>query len=501
MSTTLRLFWRIVRHDLRLTWRGWLGKFSDTFVNAGLAITLFVLLQVIFGLVLTFAPRPTLAVESSIWAFVLFFIFSSALTNVQLARSDGALLFSSPAPTSAVLAARVASQTLASISGMAFFVLPAVNVCVVRFGIGYLAGYVVLLLLGLAGATAATGATLGLTKLIGARRAQNTIRIFGFALIALFIVAMRLPEYRHLPAVAHATALLGQLATGAPMRWVAQAGQGQLLPLIGLIVIGLAATYLMATLLERTYLSGAQQENAAISRPASSRPHRWSGSFFRVVYLKELRLLWREPVLLAQLLPTFANLLPLFLGFHKLGWLMLGPVSCALAQMLVIALTPLIAGGDEAWDLIRGSPITEVAARRVKLAAALTPPLLLCALMNIIFAALGHPILALVSFVVTLPGALSNGWLIAAKIPPTARKGLVKRARHQESFAATFLGFALTALAASGLWALSADHLWLGIGLIGANWIASFLIFGFTQLKETPDWKFDALRNSAAASK
>jgi len=501
VSAKLRLFWLIVRHDLRLTWRGWLGKFSDTFVNTGLAITLFILQQVIFAIVLTLAPRATPAIEAMVWSGALFFIFTGAMTNVQLARPDSALLLSSPVPPQAVLAARIASQTLASISMVLFFVLPAVNVYAVRFGPGYLAGYVVLLLLGLAGTTAAVATTLLLTKLIGVRRAMSTVRILGFVLVALFIVAIRLPDYRHSAVAAQAAALLGKLATGVPMRWVALAGQGQPLALAGLVLAGLVATYAMAALLERTYLSGTQQENATPSRRRSSRPHRWTGSFFRALYFKELRLLWREPVLLAQLLPTLANLLPLFLGFQKLGVLMLGPVACGLAQILVLALTPLVAGGDEAWDLIRGSPVTEIAARRVKLAAALTLPLLLCAALNLVLAALGHPFLALISFVATLPSALSNGWLVAANIPPTARKGLVKRAKNQESFFATFVGFALTALVASGLWALSADHLLIGAGLIGANWIASFLIFGFTTLKETPDWKFEALRDPAAASK
>ena len=501
MSTTLRLFWLIVRHDLLLTWRGWLGKFSDTFVNAGLAITLFVIQQVIFAAVLTFAPRATLATESGVWSFVLFFIFTSALTNVQLARPDGSLLFSSPVPPMAVLAARLASQTLASLSGVLFFVLPAVNVYAVRFGFGYLAGYLVLLLLGLVGATAAMTATLGLAKLIGARRALNVIRILGFALLALFLVAIRLPEYRHSPIAARAVTMLGQITTQAPMRWVAQAGQGQLLPLAGLIAVGLLATWLMAALLEQTYLRGSQQESAPALRRSTPNQHRWSASFFQAVYLKELRLLWREPVLLAQLLPTLANLLPLFLLFRNLGWTMLAPLSCALAQVLVLALTPLIAGGDEAWDLIRGSPITEIAARRVKLAAALTPPLVLSVLMNVALAVLGHPVLALISLVVTVPGAVSCGWLIAANIPPTTRKGLVKRTKHQQSFAGTMIGFVTIGLAATGLWALASDRTWLGLGLVGANWIASFLIFGFTKLKETPEWKFEALREPAATSK
>ncbi|WP_415909806.1 hypothetical protein [Oleiharenicola sp. Vm1] len=501
MRATLHCFGLIVRHDLRLVWRGWLGRFGDTFLNAGLLITLFVLLQVLFGVVLTLVPRATLAAEAGAWAFVAVFIFSNALTNIQLARPDGPLLFSSPVSAKAVLAARVASQTLASISGALFFVLPAVNVYAIRFGPGYLAGYLVLLLLGLAGATAAMAATLALTRLLGARRAVNVIRVAGFVLVALFIVALRLPEYRHSPVIARLTDFLGELATGGAMRGVACAGQGQPLPFATLLVTGLLATGGMTALLGRTFLSGAQQEqNEKRARP-SPRPHRWVGSLPRVLYAKELRVLAREPVAFAQLLPTLANLLPLLLMFRNLGWAMLAPLSCALAQVLVLALTPLVAGGDEAWDLLRGSPVPELTARRVKLAAALTPPLAVSALMNLALAALGHPLLALVAFVAALPGALSCGWLLAARIAPTAKSGLVKGAKHQANVGQTFLGFALIGLASGGLWALVAGKPLLGAGLIGGNWLAALLIFGFTSLRETPDWKFEALRSAAPASK
>jgi ABC-2 type transport system permease protein len=392
----------------------------------------------------------------------------------------------------------VASHALACVGGAVFFVLPAVNVYAVRFGPGYLAGYVVLLTLGLLCAAAAMAATLALTKLLGARRALNVIRIAGFVLIALFIVALRLPEYRHSAAVAGVSAALGRVATGAPMCYVAQAAQGQFLPLAGLLVAGLAATALMLRLLERTFLVGAQQEQSEARARSSRRPHRWTESFFRAAYLKELRLLWRDPLLLARLLPMLANLLPVLLVFRGLGWLTLAPLSCAIAQTLVIALTPLLAGGDEAWDLLRSSPIDELTARRCKLAAALTPPLVLAVLMNAALAIAGHPLAALIAFIVLLPGAVAGGWLLAAKITPSPRRGTVKRKGH-ENLGVSLLSFALIGLASGGLWALNANHALLGVGLIGANWLASFLIFGLTELAATPEWKFEAMQAARAS--
>lgn len=493
MNATLRSFWLIVRTDVRLVWRGWLGKFAQTFLNGGLLLTGFVLMQLLFALVLTLAPRASLESETMAWSCVTVLIFTSALSNMQLARPDGALLFSSPVPSSAILAARVASHALASVGGVVFFVLPAVNVYAVRFSAGYLAGYVTLLTLGLLGAAAAMAATLALTKLLGARRALNVIRITGFVLVALFIVALRLPEYRHSSVAMGISAALGRAATGVPMRYVAQAAQGQLLPLAGLLVTGFGASALMMRLLERTFLSGAQQEQSETRARPAQKAHRWTESFFRAAYLKELRLLWRDPLLLARLLPMLANLAPILLVFRNLGWLTLAPLSCALAQTLVLALTPLLAGGDEAWDLLRSSPIDELTARRCKLAAALTPPLVLAALMNVLLAAVGHPLAAVVAFVALLPGSVAAGWLLAAKITPSPRRGTVKR-KGQENLGVSLLAFVLIGLVSAGIWALNADRTLLGVGLIGANWLASFLIFGLTALNETPEWKFEALR-------
>lgn len=490
-----RHFRLILRNDLRLIWRGWLGKFGDTVVNFALWITLFVILQVTLGTLIYFLPRPTLTVEAGVWLFAAAFIFSSCMTTMQLARPDGVLLFSSPVAGSAVLGARLCSQTLAGLGPVTFFLLPGVNALALRHGPGYLAGYVVLVSLGFIGSAFATGCTLLLIRWLGARRALNAVRITGFILVALAIIVPRLAEFRRSPIAAEVQDLVGRVLASPPLQLLAEAGRGALLPLLGLLVLTVGASVLLARLLQRSFAAGAQEE--ANTRRVGIRPttHRWNRTLGRTVFWKELRLLWREPMLFARMLPTFANLLPMFFVFRSLGWLMLSPLACIISHLLTMSIAPTVVAGDEAWDLARSSPTPEIRYRLYKLVAALTVPLLALALFSVGLALVGHPLAAAIAFLASLPGNAAIGWFFTTSITPNPRRGVVKQ-KGGEGFAAAMLGLLIGGLGSGALAAYCTDRALLGSGLLGAYLIAALFVFIFAKLRETPDWKFEEMRRA-----
>jgi ABC-2 type transport system permease protein len=280
------------------------------------------------------------------------------------------------------------------------------------------------------------------------------------------------------------------------LAFVARAGRGEPWPLAALV--GLAGLFAARTtrLLGRMFISGVQEAGgvAPSRKVGAARRHVFVGGAARATFRKDLRLIIRDPLLLAQVLPTALYMLPALFVFSRFGGIgLLAPFALLLATQLSLALTGVAAGGEEGWDLIRMSPTREVRLRVAKMAAGCALPLALGAAMCAVLATLGRPWLALLSLVYSVGCAAAGSWLLVTAITPSPRRDILKRRRTGGATlerniiigALTLLNAGGLGLAANGLTLIAAIVL-----LVGA--IAIIACFVLVHAEEIQPHKFSS---------
>lgn len=233
--------------------------------------------------------------------------FATALLFI---RGDMDLLCSSPVPTRNIFMARALSIALQGCSWPAFVCLPAADVAAFFGDPRWLAAYPVTLALGLSAAAAGLLLTVLLVRLIGPRRA----RTFSLVLSAIFgvswFVAVETPamlgdkRMHAIHAVLAAWIKSARLAGPDSVLWYpARAVQGNSAPLVFVLLTSLVFFVLVARFLPRVFLF-ALQRSADVPSPREGRTSshvRFHRRFGVVVFLKEWRLIFRDPWLLTRL--------------------------------------------------------------------------------------------------------------------------------------------------------------------------------------------------------
>ena len=446
----------LLRHELRLAWRdptaniaaGWLALLAVALL-AGLHMALWGLLR---GLKLDLSGAPPFEVVAIV-GLVLAALFPLALTfginrsvTVFYERGDMDLLASSPLGARVIFASRVLS-----VAGALF--VTALVLAVPLAGAGLLTGAPRLLgAYPLALATALTAAslgmlvTLGLVRLLGARRARTASQVLAAVAGGALFLAAQVPN------------LMRDQASSALQRWVLQLqplfaeggalGPGSVvwLPARALFLdpLALAVTlcgaaalaWLTAATLHGTFMSGGRQAVTAPTRRRADaggvrfRPR----SVTRLVLLKEWRLILRDPYLLSQVLLQLVYMVPLLVvlprGPGSVGSLDLtaglAGMLVMLAGTLVMGLTLIVVGGEEAHDLLAAAPVPRARLERLKLAAALAPVWAL-ALVPLALLAWQRPALGMLTAVALGLATLSSALLRLWNPAPAKRADLFKR--------------------------------------------------------------------------
>lgn len=395
------LFW----HELRLLWfsagSGKPGKSQRRPGLAGLALVVLVWLAlhaIAFYVVSRTAgidvrdPRVLVAVTVLLYGSMSFMLSSALKSSVLVLfeRGDLDLLLSSPLPSHSIFTVRLGTVAAGTAALYVFFLAPFAHAGALLGHVRWLAVYPVLLGTATLIACAAMLMTLGLVRLIGARRTRIVAQVIGalagaliFILSQLFAQSSSSMETRAAAAFARAFAEDGALGAGSPVWLPGRALLGELLPVLGIVAVATAAFVFTAGRTHRFFVHGLQQaasSSRAARRPAGGLRFSFGRSLFMTVLLKEWRLVVRDPQLISQVALQLIYLLPLFFIVFKRSDVQLPALAAGLTLLcssLTASLGWIIVSAEDAPDLLRLSPAPQQTVRIAKLAAAVLPSLAL----------------------------------------------------------------------------------------------------------------------------
>src|SRR5882672_2512403 len=394
-ATTTALSW-FARHELRLTWREWLGMMTG---GRRRRKRVAIIGLIVFGLIMhlpawavigRYANLQTPLDKSSLivitatiflaWALMLSQAIES-VTRVFYARADLDLIMSSPAKLSHVFSVRIASIAL-SVTAMALLLsAPFVDVLVAGGGARWFAAFGVVIALGLSAAAMAIAVTIALFRLIGPARTRLTAQILAAIIGAGFVIALQIAAILSYGTLSRFAVLTSDAAAAfAPdpnsiVWWPARAALGDLTALLCLLSASLILLgAVMATFSPRfadTALSASAQGGTSRqgARPKAFR----GGSRQQALRRKEFLLLRRDPWLASQTLMQLLYLLPpaLFLwrsfSDHSAAIILLTPVIVMAAGQLSGGLAWLTISGEDAADLVATAPLSPSSVIRAKI--------------------------------------------------------------------------------------------------------------------------------------
>lgn len=482
----------ILHNDLRLLWRELrAGKWRLFGSGILIGVVLLVLHAIsLLGFSMAKSPPPV-AVETLIWAFFSFSMLGAAMTHaigLLFERADFDLLLTAPIQPRAVLLARLASIATSSAFGVALLMVPLLNGAAFGLGPAYLAGYVTWFLCAAIAGSVAVGLTLAIVRVLGVRRARVTVQVLAALLGATVYLASQLGHLVPSEAGLGGLKRLAGVFKYPAVNVVGQAGHGDVRALAILAVIASVVVAFTTALLARVFVGGTQ--DAAVVEPRrkqTSHAHRWTDGLLAATFRKDLRLILRDPLLLAQILPSAVYFIPaLFVFGRTSGVALLAPFSVLVATQFSMQLTHVAAAGEECWDLIRMSPSPELRLRLAKMGAGLALPVALAVVLCLILAGAGRPWIALVSLLTAVATAATCAWLAVLDIRPTPRKDVLKRGARggpSHGIARGIVSAALMFTAAGAVGLLASGYLLLGGCLIGLVSVGIAACFTFSKLK------------------
>jgi ABC-2 type transport system permease protein len=398
----------LVLHDVRVKARGREGRWGRI-----IAMLLLALLPIVGGAVMAWRVRGgadlPLAALGSVGAVLLgmmLVMVSSAYAHVlRLGRDRGELelLLTAPLPVALPFLLLTAP----------FFLFSA------AFGhVTWVAGPLVVVSVALvATALALTIATL-LDRLLGPKLAKLVAQVAGVGLAAAVFALGQAPNFA--PKWFDAQLAFFSQRPPTPFDWPAQAVFGQPLPLITVLGLALAASQCSAWLAASRMEAAPADPTAAPHVPRRGRAVRFGGSATAVLFGKELKLLGRDPELISQIGQQLVFMVPILALIFTDGQVTPARLAAAgvfLAGALSSSLAWLVLCAEDAPDLIAAAPLRPGVAIRAKLAAALTPPLLMVS------------VLALVVLPKSPVAGLASAAMQAWTQPPARRSAFRKRYR------------------------------------------------------------------------
>ena len=409
----------LVLHDVRVKARGREGRWGRI-----IAMLLLALLPIVGGAVMAWRVRGgadlPLAALGSVGAVLLgmmLVMVSSAYAHVlRLGRDRGELelLLTAPLPVALPFLLLTAP----------FFLFSA------AFGhVTWVAGPLVVVSVALvATALALTIATL-LDRLLGPKLAKLVAQVAGVGLAAAVFALGQAPNFA--PKWFDAQLAFFSQRPPTPFDWPAQAVFGQPLPLITVLGLALAASQCSAWLAASRMEAAPADPTAAPHVPRRGRAVRFGGSATAVLFGKELKLLGRDPELISQIGQQLVFMVPILALIFTDGQVTPARLAAAgvfLAGALSSSLAWLVLCAEDAPDLIAAAPLRPGVAIRAKLAAALTPPLLMVSVLALMVLP-KSPVAVAVMLPMALVAGLASAAMQAWTQPPARRSAFRKRYR------------------------------------------------------------------------
>jgi len=425
MSTATALTW-FARHELRLAWREWLAMITGGRRGrkraAAIGLVAFAALMhlpayAVIGRFATLqAPldKTSLIVLTSTillaWALMLSQAIES-VTRVFYARADLDLIMSSPAKLANIFSVRIAAIALV-VTGMALlFSTPFVDVLVLNGGARWLAGFGVVIAIGLSAAALAIAITILLFRLIGAARTRLIAQIVAAIIGAGFVIALQIAAILSYGTLSRFAVLTSEAAAGfAPdaaslLWWPARAALGDLEALLWLLSASLVLLGAVMAVFSPRFADTAIGASAqAITSRRSNRTLAFrGGSRQQALRRKEFLLLKRDPWLISQTLMQLLYLVPpavmLWRSFSdtSVAIVLITPVVVMAAGQLAGGLAWLTICGEDAADLVATAPLSKAAVLRAKIEVVL-----------IVMGAIFAPLVAALAFASPLQAAVTG---------------------------------------------------------------------------------------------
>ena len=394
LNATGEMFVALIGHDLRLLGRrvaamtrGGSGRRTILFVAIALAIFHALAWPVATSLAdeIGHNPRAADSAVAGALAFVMPWIVSQALMNstrALYARGDLDLLLASPAPATAVFAARSLAIAIESCVSVAIFLLPVANMLAAFGGLRWLAIYPLLAFCGLFGTAIGLLLTIGLFRIAGPRRTRTLAQVFAALVGASFALGIQAANFAPAWLVAagrdrlqtlHAS-MLGDLlsvpvyAAGGDLPALAWCGCiATLVFVLVSVFVGSAFTHGLAQTSDVTR-TGRVRKSRAFRSGAGAALRR-----------KEWRLLRRDPWLPSQLLLQATYTVPLcFVLWQTLGpeqgpAVAISPAVVVIAAQIAGALAWIALSTEDAPELLATAPLTAGTMARAKLSAVAVP--------------------------------------------------------------------------------------------------------------------------------
>lgn len=453
----------LLRHELLLFWRGALSSSGPggrqrlrwRSVGGGLLVWLMLHAGAFFLLRASGAgagapPRQLVVIAAAVLLATFLFMLSSALkasVEVLFERGDMDLLLSSPLPSRSIFSVKLAGIVFGITALYLFVLAPFAHAGLLLGQLRWLAAYPVLLALAALAASFAMLLTLGLVRMLGARRTRVVAQVIGAVAGALLFLLSQAGNLMSGDDAAPPPILARMMHAGAgidadsPLWLPARAALGEPLEVALIALAGLLAAWATVGLTHRFFADGLQQAadgDRTAKRPGSIR-YRFDRSLFDTIVIKEWRLIWRDPHLVSQVLLQLLYLLPLcFLIFSKnapplaaigAGLTMLcGSLSSALAWIVLLA--------EDAPDLLQASPARAATIRFAKLASAVAPVLLLVAA-PLVWLALQAPLAGAFAAMTVCGAAAASSLITLWTGRPTTRSEF--RARGKRNVATSLL--------------------------------------------------------------
>jgi ABC-2 type transport system permease protein len=496
----------LAHHELRLSWRDWVGLMTGgrpgrapvvALVVLGIAAFMHLLAYRLIG---DYAPsgihpdRPTLILVTGCAMLSWSLTLSQAMemvTRAFYARVDLDLILSSPVSTQRVFTVRIVAIAISTISLAVPLASPFINVLAYSGGPRWLAAYGVVVAMGFAATTVAVALTVFLFRTLGPKRTRLAAQIIAAVVGATFVIGVQALAILSANTLSRFAALQSNaLRRVAPdldsmFWWPARAIMGDI-PALGAVlaasIIFLAAA--IAVFSDRF----AQDATAAAGVSASTVRQRRRINAFRpttpahMLRRKEWTLLKRDPWLISQTLMQVLYLLPPALllwrnfGTDRSALVVLVPVFVMAAGQLAGGLAWLAVSGEDAPDLIASAPVPPRRIMRAKIEAVLGGIALTLSPL-ILGLALTAPLQALVAAGGILIAAAS-ATLIQLWFKTQAKRSHFRR-RQTSSRVATFaeafssITWAATAgLAATGNWLALVPGL-AAFGILAGAWLIS----------------------------
>jgi ABC-2 type transport system permease protein len=387
----------LLRHEIRLAWRGTGGKRIWFLLIAGgllwtaIHIAAWSVLHLEKKFVGTASGAMLLPIAGGVfWLFFSIMISQSTAHAVTALfdRGDLDLLLSSPLSQRAIFTVRGLGIAVSACFLPVLLLLPFAHAGVVTNHAGMMAIYPVIAALGLSTAAIGLLLTMTLVRMFGARRAKTFTQILaaliGAAFFLFFQMQNILPREKQMALATwakHETQPGGWLEAESILWWPVRAMQGEALPLVAVIVIAFGAFWLVVNLTFKRFVSGTQEAMSGGTtksrRNALGGPHIFRRGLMPNLLIKEWKLIIRDPQVISQTLLQILYLLPmLFLGFkgERGAWLLI-PGFVVIASMLAGSLAWLTIAAEDAPELVGTAPVAINRVRWIKAAAAVVPVL------------------------------------------------------------------------------------------------------------------------------